>query len=94
MAPDISELSDDNSNVENNARTRRVSNANDGNNNQSTLNHSNSRKEEFENSRETFKPQIRWPDLIVQIALHVGSLYGLYCLVTLKAKLYTYLWCE
>lgn len=43
---------------------------------------------------EVFKPQIRWPDLIAQLFIHVGSLYGLYYLITLKAKLYTYIWCE
>lgn len=43
---------------------------------------------------EVFKPQIRWPDLIAQVFIHVGSLYGLYYLITLQAKLYTYIWCE
>lgn len=41
-----------------------------------------------------FKPQIRWPDLIAQIFIHVGSLYGLYYLITLQAKFYTYVWCK
>lgn len=37
---------------------------------------------------EEFVPQIRWPDTIVQLYLHLGSLYGLYlCLVS--AKFYT-----
>lgn len=39
-----------------------------------------------------FKPKIRWPDLIVQVYLHVGALYGLYYLISLQAKGYTYLW--
>lgn len=41
-----------------------------------------------------FKPQIRWPDLIAQVFIHGGSLYGLFYLITLKAKLYTYIWCK
>lgn len=41
-----------------------------------------------------FKAKIRWPDLIAQVFIHVGSLYGLYFLITLQAKFYTYLWCE
>lgn len=41
-----------------------------------------------------FTPQIRWPDLIAQVFVHVGFLYGLYYLITLKAAFYTYLWCE
>lgn len=41
-----------------------------------------------------FNPQIRWPDLIAQVFIHAGSLYGLYYLITLKAKLYTYIWCK
>lgn len=41
-----------------------------------------------------FKPQIRWPDLLAQIGIHLGFLYGLYYLVTFQAKFYTYLWCK
>jgi hypothetical protein len=43
---------------------------------------------------ETFKPKIRWLDLIVQLILHTGFLYGFYYLVALKATFYTYVWCE
>lgn len=43
---------------------------------------------------ETFRPQIRWPDLIAQMFIHLGSLLGLYYLICLKAKFYTYIWCE
>ncbi|CRK94612.1 CLUMA_CG008112, isoform A [Clunio marinus] len=39
-----------------------------------------------------FQPQIRWPDLFAQLFIHVGSLYGLYYLVALKPKFYTYIW--
>lgn len=47
------------------------------------------------NQEETvFKPQIRWPDLIAQIFVHVGFLYGLYYLISLQAKFYTYIWCK
>jgi hypothetical protein len=50
--------------------------------------------EEISQEQITFKPQIRWPDLIAQVFIHVGSLYGLYYLITLKAALYTYVWCK
>lgn len=43
---------------------------------------------------EPFKPRIMWPDLGAQVAIHLGFLYGLYYLITLKAKFYTYLWCK
>jgi len=45
-------------------------------------------------SLEPFRPQIKWPDLMAQLAIHVGFLYGLYYLVTFKAKFFTYLWCK
>ena len=41
-----------------------------------------------------FKASIRWPDLIAQLFVHVGALYGLYYLITLQAKLFTYFWCK
>lgn len=41
-----------------------------------------------------FKPQIRWPDLLAQVFVHCGCLYGLYYLITLQAKFYTYIWCK
>lgn len=41
-----------------------------------------------------FKPQIRWPDLVAQVFIHAGALYGLYYLIALKAKFYTYVWCK
>ncbi|CAH1727843.1 unnamed protein product [Chironomus riparius] len=43
-------------------------------------------------SSEPFKPQIKWPDLMAQVAIHLGFLYGLYYLITFKAKFFTYLW--
>ncbi|XP_072398830.1 alpha-amylase-like [Diabrotica undecimpunctata] len=43
---------------------------------------------ETEEEEEEFVPQIRWPDTIVQLYLHLGCLYGLYlCIVS--AKFYT-----
>lgn len=50
--------------------------------------------EEPQQKATEFKPQIRWPDLIAQVFIHLGSLYGLFYLFTLKAKLYTYIWCK
>jgi len=37
-----------------------------------------------------YQAKIRWPDLIAQLFLHVGGLYGLYLLFS--AKFYTLLW--
>lgn len=67
------------------------------NNNSTELNRSEEKHKSNEGKSQdkvSFKPQIRWPDLIAQVFIHGGSLYGLYYLVTLKAALYTYLWCE
>lgn len=47
-----------------------------------------------QDDKPVFVPQIRWPDLIAQVFIHVGSLYGLYYLITLQAKPYTYIWCK
>ncbi|XP_054736876.1 acyl-CoA Delta-9 desaturase [Anastrepha obliqua] len=41
-------------------------------------------------SEPEYNPQIRWPDLIAQIFLHGGSLYGIYLLF--QANFYTFLW--
>lgn len=41
-----------------------------------------------------FTPKIRWPDLLAQVFIHGGSVYGLYYLITLKAAFYTYVWCR
>jgi len=38
-----------------------------------------------------YEPKIRWPDLIAQIFVHGGCLYGLYLACT-SAKLYTVIW--
>lgn len=38
-----------------------------------------------------FKPQIRWPDLIVQVLLHLVTLYGMYLIITNNVKIYTIL---
>lgn len=42
---------------------------------------------------EIFVPQIRWPDLIVQIFLHVGAIYG-FLFLFWSIKFYTFLWCK
>ncbi|CAB3247595.1 unnamed protein product [Arctia plantaginis] len=36
-----------------------------------------------------FIPQIRWPDLIVQILLHLVSIYGLYLVISNQVRIYT-----
>jgi stearoyl-CoA desaturase (Delta-9 desaturase) len=41
-----------------------------------------------------FRPQIRWPDLIAQVFIHAGFVYGLYFILMLQAKFYTYIWSE
>lgn len=38
-----------------------------------------------------FKAQWRWPDLTVQILLHLVSLYGLYLIISNQVKVYTIL---
>ncbi|CAG4985906.1 unnamed protein product [Colias eurytheme] len=38
-----------------------------------------------------FKAQIRWPDLVVQISLHLVSIYGLYLILTNQVKFFTIL---
>ncbi|XP_055374919.1 acyl-CoA Delta-9 desaturase-like [Condylostylus longicornis] len=43
-----------------------------------------------ENLNKEFHPQIRWPDLIVQVSLHLGLVYGFYLLF--YAKYLTVLW--
>lgn len=70
---------------EGNLTHRRVKNTN---NNESDVH-----EEEDLNEKNTFKPQIRWPDLIVQIFLHVGCLYGIFLILT-TAKFYTSLFGE
>lgn len=40
-----------------------------------------------------FIPQIRWPDLMAQIFLHIGAIYGL-LFHFWKLKFYTYIWCK
>lgn len=40
-----------------------------------------------------FKPNIRWPDLIVQIFLHAGAVYG-FVFQFYKIKLFTFIWCK
>lgn len=47
-----------------------------------------------QDDKPVFVAQIRWPDLMAQLFIHVGSLYGLYYLITLQAKPYTYIWCK
>ncbi|KAG5669822.1 hypothetical protein PVAND_000115 [Polypedilum vanderplanki] len=89
MAPEIMQPSNQSQNDKN--IIHRVStNKLDDNHN---YNHANGNgKVEAENSHEVFKPKIRWPDFIVQLSLHIGFLYGLYYLIALKAKFYTYIW--
>lgn len=109
MAPDIlesmeNESSKDETNI---TRSRKITsnkisyeNHSNSNNNQSTQ-HSKGNSNNISHINngngkiyDEFKAHIRWPDLIVQLAIHVGSLYGLYLLIALKAKFYTYIWCK
>lgn len=46
----------------------------------------------LDETEKEFKPEIRWLDLIAQLFLHVGALYGFYLLFS--AKFYTFLWGE
>lgn len=36
-----------------------------------------------------FVPQIRWPDFIVQISLHLVSIFGLYLVISNQVRIYT-----
>lgn len=47
--------------------------------------------ENYRSSKTKFVPQIQWPDLVAQIFIHAGGLYGLYLVFT-DAKLLTSLW--
>lgn len=54
----------------------------------------NDEKENFEDTAEKpveYVPAIKWPDLIVQIFIHAGFIYG-FGLVLTKAKFLTFLW--
>lgn len=46
----------------------------------------------FSVATEKYEPHIRWPDLMAQLFLHSGFLYGLYFLLTGQVKFYTYIW--
>lgn len=41
----------------------------------------------------TFRPQLRWPDLIAQLFLHTGAIYGL-VFQFYTIKFYTIIWCK
>ncbi|TMW52723.1 hypothetical protein DOY81_002173 [Sarcophaga bullata] len=47
-------------------------------------------REQALDGEKEFKPQLRYPDLIAQLFLHVGAVYGFYLLFS--AKFYTFLW--
>lgn len=48
---------------------------------------------DMEPVRSNFHPQIRWPDLMAQIFLHAGAIYGL-IFQFYTIKLATLLWCK
>ncbi|XP_055853633.1 acyl-CoA Delta-9 desaturase [Episyrphus balteatus] len=43
-----------------------------------------------DDAKVVYKPRLRWPDLIAQIFIHGGAIYGLYLLF--YAKFYTFAW--
>lgn len=49
-------------------------------------------REQLLEDEKEFKPQLRYPDLIAQLFLHLGAVYGFYLLFS--AKFYTFLWGE
>lgn len=60
---------------------------------QTTSTNNNNNKDDCsmkESVSEAFKPRIRWPDLIAQLFIHLGCLYGFY-LAIFQAKFYTVL---
>ncbi|KAG6461420.1 hypothetical protein O3G_MSEX012612 [Manduca sexta] len=38
-----------------------------------------------------FRPRIKWPDLTVQVLLHLVTIYGLYLIITFQVKFFTVL---
>lgn len=40
----------------------------------------------------SWKPKIQWPNVFVNLFIHIGFFYGLYYLLTLQPKFYTYIW--
>lgn len=48
----------------------------------------NNTEEDVKSVSEPFKPTIRWPDLTVQLFIHLGCLYGFY-LAAFRARFYT-----
>lgn len=45
-------------------------------------------------SNEKFRPRIVWQNLIAQLSIHLGFMYGLYFILSLKMKFYSYIWCK
>ena len=82
-----SQLEENNNNHKNNSHYKSHSNGSVNINGSHT-------KQQQTTEEKVFKPQIRWPDLIAQIFIHAGFLYGLYYLLSLQAKFYTYIWCK
>lgn len=79
---------------ENNNNHKDNSNNNSHSNGSVSINESHTKEQQQTTEERVFKPQIRWPDLIAQIFIHAGFLYGLYYLISLQAKFYTYIWCK
>lgn len=99
MAPNILDpvtKASDNTHQEENSMRSRIKNEDQGKVHSSKQFHSEENRKEIHNAQETakseFRAQIRWPDFIAQVFVHVGSLYGLYYLIALKAQFYTYIW--
>lgn len=48
-------------------------------------------------SSKTFQPfmtPIIWPILYAAVFIHSGFIYGMYLMLTMRIKFYTYVWCE
>lgn len=83
-----SQLEENNNNHKNNSNFKSHSNGS------VSINGSHIEQQQQTTEERVFRPQIRWPDLIAQIFIHAGFLYGLYYLISLQAKFYTYIWCK
>ena len=60
------------------------------------MNNSNNNQEELgceNNNKIEYNPKIKWPDLTVQLFIHLGCVYGFYLILT-QAKFLTTLWGE
>lgn len=77
-------------NTEHSSKMTHLNNNNDYKNGVPKINGSVSAVDE---NKEKFVPKLRWPDLIAQIFLHAGAVYG-FIFQFYRIKLFTFFWCK